>query len=180
MSLSDLAAIGSLVSGIAVLGSLVYLSLQVKQSERNQQAAIRQGRTGRSVDISLALTEPSVADAVMKGRTGAADMTATQASQFLGICGAIFGNYEDGFYQHKDGLLNDSAFDSLVVLMRSTFRFPGNRAMWTIIRGQYGSEYVDCVDKIVSETPLVTIPTGGSFLDFWNAAVQAELSKASS
>src|SRR6185369_1973473 len=37
MTLSDLAAIGSLVSGFAVLISLVYLSLQVKQTERNQQ-----------------------------------------------------------------------------------------------------------------------------------------------
>ena len=37
MSLSDVAAIGSLVSGVAVLVSLVYLSLQVKQAERNQQ-----------------------------------------------------------------------------------------------------------------------------------------------
>jgi len=180
MTLSDIASLGSLVSGIAVLISLIFLSLQVKQSERNQQAVIRQGRTGRSVDITLAQTEPSVADATVKGRLCAADITATQASQFLGICAAIFSNFEDGFYQHKDGRLNDSAFDSLVVAMRSTFRFPGNRAMWTIIRGQYGSEYVDCVDKIVSETPVMTLPTGGSFLNLWNAAVQAELSKASS
>jgi hypothetical protein len=43
MSLTDLASIGSLVSGVAVLVSLIYLSLQVKQAERNQQASIRLG-----------------------------------------------------------------------------------------------------------------------------------------
>lgn len=41
MTLSDFAAIGSFVSGGAVLVSLVYLSLQVRQTERNQQASIR-------------------------------------------------------------------------------------------------------------------------------------------
>ena len=44
MSLSDLASIGSLVSGVAVLGSLIYLALQVRQTDRNQQAAIRHSR----------------------------------------------------------------------------------------------------------------------------------------
>src|SRR5689334_6518225 len=43
MTLSDLAAVGSLVSGVAVLVSLVYLALQVRQSERNQRAVLNQG-----------------------------------------------------------------------------------------------------------------------------------------
>ena len=48
MSLPDLASLGSFVSGIAVLGSLVFLYLQmrqigaqIEQAERNQRAAIR-------------------------------------------------------------------------------------------------------------------------------------------
>jgi hypothetical protein len=48
MSLSDLAALGSFVSGVAVLVSLVFLyfqlrqvGAQVQQAERNQQAMIQ-------------------------------------------------------------------------------------------------------------------------------------------
>ena len=47
MTLSDLASIGSLVSGAAVLGSLIYLALQVRQTDRNQMAAIRHSRVTR-------------------------------------------------------------------------------------------------------------------------------------
>ena len=43
MSLADLASIGSFISGIVVLVSLVYLGLQVRQAKFHQQAAIRQG-----------------------------------------------------------------------------------------------------------------------------------------
>jgi hypothetical protein len=51
MTLSDLAPIGSFISGLAVLVSLVFLCFQrrqvgaqVQQTELHQQASIRQGR----------------------------------------------------------------------------------------------------------------------------------------
>jgi hypothetical protein len=40
MTLSDLAAPGSFISGIGVIVSLVYLALQVKQAKLHQQGAI--------------------------------------------------------------------------------------------------------------------------------------------
>ena len=68
MTLSDLASIGSLISGTAVLVSLVYLSLQVRQTERNQQASIRQGRINRAVELMTARMEPTVAEAAGQRR----------------------------------------------------------------------------------------------------------------
>jgi len=58
MSLSDLASLGSFVAGFAVLTSLVYLALQVRQSERNQQISIRHSRVSRTVELHLALATP--------------------------------------------------------------------------------------------------------------------------
>jgi len=53
MSLSDLASLGSFVSGLAVLISLIYLAIQVQQAEQNQKAQIQQGRAARLVDLQL-------------------------------------------------------------------------------------------------------------------------------
>ncbi len=55
MSLSVLASLGSFVSGFAVLISLIYLALQVRQTERNQQVSIRHSRATRIVELHLAL-----------------------------------------------------------------------------------------------------------------------------
>ncbi len=60
-SLTDLASVGSLISSVAVLISLIYLALQVRQAEKNQQASIRQGRATRAVDIILAAGDPALA-----------------------------------------------------------------------------------------------------------------------
>jgi len=74
MTLSDLAALGSFISELAVLISLFFLyfqlrqvNVQAQQAERTQQATIRHTRAARIVDIALASAELSWADAVRKG-----------------------------------------------------------------------------------------------------------------
>jgi hypothetical protein len=83
MSLSDLASVGSLVSGVAVLGSLIYLALQVRQTERNQQASIRHSRVTRIVDMQLARLDPGVGDAFRRGLQNPDEITQTELDQFL-------------------------------------------------------------------------------------------------
>ena len=41
MSLNDLASIGSFVSGMAVVISLIYLSIQIRQNTRHERAAMQ-------------------------------------------------------------------------------------------------------------------------------------------
>ena len=174
MSLSDLAALGSFISAIAVLISLIYLSLQVKQAERNQQASIRATRVTRIIDIYMRLAEPSMSEAVVRASAGAADVTDAQVRQFSFYCGARFYNAEDSFNQHEEGLLNQRAFDSLVVGLKSSLSQAGMRAYYKRQRAAFGREFVDFVDKLLAETPL------SPSLDVvaqWRADVAAELAR---
>jgi hypothetical protein len=90
MSLSDLASLGSFVSGFAVLFSLIYLALQVRQTKRNQQIAIRHSRASRIVDLQLALADPAVADAWLHGSGSPQEITQTELGQFINLCRALF------------------------------------------------------------------------------------------
>ena len=162
MSLSDLAALGSFVSGIAVLASLVFLffqmrqmTAQLRQSERNQQAIIRQGIRTRAVDLNLARTEPSAADAIAKGYAGAVDTTPTQYEQFAGAALAYLIHVEDCFFQHQEGLLIDSAFATVRGGLKRRLSTPGLRQIWTDSRDTFHSTFRKFVDEIMAETPLV-------------------------
>lgn len=104
MSLSNLASLGSFVSGVAVLVSLVFLyfqlrqvNAQVRQSEKNQQALIKQGHTNRIVDIDLRLSDASVAEAGFKVRSRSDDLTAVHVRQFLAVANAYFVHCEEAF-----------------------------------------------------------------------------------
>jgi hypothetical protein len=182
MSLSDLASIGSFISGLAVLISLVFLyfqlrqvGLQVEQAERNQQAAIRQGRVARMVEINMASIEPSMADAFLKATSGAEDISPVQAFQFMSFYRSIFSNVEDGFYQHSEGLLNETAFSNLVVAVKSGFSTPGQRAAWTLASQSYGREFVEFMNERMAETRAIAPP---DFLARWRAAIAVQMSEA--
>src|SRR5215472_10615495 len=142
MSLSDLASLGTFVSGLAVLASLVFLFFQmqqmreqVKQTERNQQALIQQGVRTRGAQLQLTRTEPSAADAYAKGVSGAEDISTTQYEQFSGYVSAYLVHLEDAFFQHKRGLLTDDAFLTVRGGLKGMLARPGVRQYWENSRG---------------------------------------------
>ena len=56
-------SLGSFISGIAVLASLVYLALQIRQNTKHSQALIQQGRAARIADTALRIAELRADDA---------------------------------------------------------------------------------------------------------------------
>jgi hypothetical protein len=174
MSLTDLAAIGSLISSVAVLISLIYLALQVRQAEKNQQASIRQGRATRAVDIILAAGDPALAEALPKGTAGAADITQAEFGQFAAIYGAFLASAEDTWLQHKEGLLSEAVFASFAASWRQTLAQPGVRALWTLRRVGFEAGFAKFMDRLMTEAP-ATPP--GDFLAAWKAQVANEMAR---
>jgi hypothetical protein len=151
MSLSDLASLGSFVSGVAVLVSLVYLALQVRQAEKNQQANVRQQRASRTVTLNMGIaTEPSLVEAVGKAINGDKDVSRSQLSQFWFYSLAIFNSVEDSFYQHRDGLITDRDFSAVMNGARRTFAISGFRVMWKWQRANYGQEFAEFMDTLLA------------------------------
>ncbi len=184
MSLSDLASLGSFVSGLAVLVSLIFLyfqlrqvNAQVQQAERTQQATIRHTRAARIVDIALASAQPSWAEAVRKGTHGDLDISATQLWQFTNYMVARLSNAEDAFYQYREGAFDKAAFDRFVVRMKMMLNATGMRAMYKSQRPNFGCEFVAFMDKLLSE---VSVAPAVDLLAQWKAGVAAERSQAAS
>jgi hypothetical protein len=76
MTLSDLASIGSLVSGVAVLVSLIYLALQVRQAEKNQRALMNQGTVARVSESILGFAQPALNAISTRVHSGGIDFSA--------------------------------------------------------------------------------------------------------
>jgi hypothetical protein len=185
MSLSDLASLGSFVSGVAVLASLVFLFFQmrqmteqVRQAEKNQQAAIRQGRAAILIDMNLRTAE-GLSDVVVPIGNGGVPASVTQLRQYLATAQAAFLLYEEEFDQHEMGLMSDSTFASFVRNMTGLMRMPGMRVVWrTVIRERYGDKFAQFIDKIIAETRPIGLIDHGS-LERWSAEIAAELAQSS-
>lgn len=168
MSLSDFASIGSLVSGLAVLVSLVYLGLQVRQADKTLRASARQMRVAQSTQLLLGLIDPSIMPVFVKGMSGDNDMSLTELVQFSQIVRSILLGAEAYFQNHRDGLIDAKTFDTGTI--RPVASAPGFRIAWWSLRGGFAKDFQDFVDGIIRETPL-----GGPPLtpQSWNAAIAA-------
>ena len=171
MSLSDLASLGSFVSGVAVLISLVYLALQVRQAERNQRGLMQQGRAERQADHALRLAEPGLAEVYFKGVMQPEDLSAAEADRFFSICRASFLSAEDSVLQHKAGLLDEAAYRTFLAGWSFVAALPGVCAAWRITSQLYGSEFASVMDGLTREAgPSLS---DDERLGVWKAAVRS-------
>jgi hypothetical protein len=97
---------------MAVLVSLVYLSLQIRQNTKHSQALIQQGRAARITDVALRLAELRGDDGLHRCFEGWPEASDKDVSRFLNVARAVFISAEDSFLQSEEGLLNPTAFNS--------------------------------------------------------------------
>jgi hypothetical protein len=177
MSLSDLASIGSLVSVVAVVVSLIYMSQQTRQNTKHTKAQIQQGRTGGITDWLNALaSDPSLLDIYLRGTAGDPLLSDVDAARFVVLSTARFYSYEDQFYQHKEGLLDDVRYTGVLKAAKSSLKYPGSRASWTMMRDTFDAGFQTFMDDIMRETRVEPAANFGSAFKSLSAV---ELSRVS-
>ncbi len=175
MSLENIFYLSQSIASVAVVGSLIYLALQVRYAERSQRGIMQQGRADRTSSAALALADPELARVWSKGLSGDEELTPVEFMQWMLLCRASFLSGEDSLLQHKAGLLSPSAFKSYAAGARFYMANPGMRAAWKLSRAQFGSEFRSFGDSLVNE-PLAT--RGVDMLSEWKTLVQADKNAA--
>jgi hypothetical protein len=177
MNLTDLASIGSLLSGAAVLGSLIYLGLQVRQTEKNQQALVQQGRAQRVGNAVFNLAGEEISALYHKGARRPETLTGPELDRFLMICRAAFLSAEDSYIQHEAGLMNATAYASFVAGVHANLSSPGFRAAWSLLSPYFGAGFVAFMNTHIAERPLPVAPPDP--LERWKAVVSGLYAGAS-
>jgi hypothetical protein len=154
MSLQEISYICQIAASVAVVGSLIYLARQVRQAERNQRAIIQQGRADRTAAGAFALAAPQMASVFSKGKSGK-QLTHEEFEQWMMMCRAVLFGAEDSFLQHEAGLLDKSAYESVLAGAQFNLASPGVRASWKLLSGQFGREFREFVDASIERTPVV-------------------------
>jgi hypothetical protein len=172
MTLTDLASLGSFVSGVAVLISLVYLALQVRHAEKYQRAQISHSRATRGIDLQTTFSAPGLAEIVMRARKGVPDLAEMELYVFSAYQTALFSHWEDSFYQHAEGLMGDRAFKTATNLMSASLTNVATRVAWRRSNSAFHADFRRFIDGLQSQAPVTPFDVA---LDGWNAEVAAGL-----
>ncbi len=154
MSISDLASIGSLVSTAAVLVSLIYLSLQVKQAAKNQRAAMVNATSARTGDQLFRLSEPHNADLFARVLTSEEAYSETEIVKLVNVLTALVLGVEDSYLLSLQNLIDESMLETNLRLADVTFSLPVPRALWPFMRDSFVPDFVLFFETRMNRTPL--------------------------
>jgi len=159
MSLSDLAAIGSFVSASAVLVSLIYLAIQVRQAEKNQRAVLNQGYITRVTDYLRWYAESPINELRARVMAGDTSFTAEELLRLQLALRVTLLSAQDAYLQHKAGLVDAMTLDNSMRSIRITWlNLPVYRALWRQQAPTIAPEFAAVIESMLRETP-VTQPS---------------------
>jgi len=144
VTLSDLASIGSFVSGVAVLISLVYLASQVRQGNRATRAEIHQNiLTGWLSAGNLVTQNAEVFARGLAADAGKFDaMSDADKLVFVTVAMAMFRHYENVFLQNREGYVRSEDWNAWTTHLLMYFNMQGVRYWWTMRRSSFSPAFV--------------------------------------
>ena len=111
MSIDQLGSIGEFVSSIAVVASLIYLAIQVRQNSRETRLASVQRVLEASRDTILKLSDAETQQLFERARNGLEELDEIDKRRFHQIRIAELRNIEIAFLMNAEGVLDDESFE---------------------------------------------------------------------
>lgn len=131
MSLSDLAAVGSFVSGVAVLASLIFVGFQLRQNTQAVRAAASQAHSQNWQQITMSVVE--CADFAHIRRRGLVDidsLTDDERVRFYAFAGATLRFFEGARLQWLHGQLDNEHWHNVEKTATDFAATSGYKAYW--------------------------------------------------
>lgn len=154
MTLEDLGNVGEFVSAIAVVLSLIYVALQIRQNTRHLRASNYQQILVASVEFRRDLALSPAAAGLMEHVREHDDVPLEARPQFHQLAVGLLRLYENIHYQYRRGLIDPDLWPAWVATIDVfLMRAPG-RESYLRERGIFDSHFCDYVDNRIRELEL--------------------------
>ena len=138
---------------MAVVASLVYVGLQVRQSNTLARVDTEMRNSSNAADFTaLVVADPSLADLWQRGLRGREPLDEREQNRFNLLLGSLFYRLEGVFFQYRRGLLTAAAWRAWEELILATQRSPAGRFWWGEVRFPFSRDFREHVDALLAAT----------------------------
>jgi hypothetical protein len=132
MSLEDLGSIGEFVAAIAVVLSLIYLALQIRQNTESVRASTFHESASRAGDLIRAIAERKELTHIVRMGLGGPGQLEDDDDRlrFMMLLFAVFRGYDDLFFQYRAGTLSPESWAAYRNSLRTILGNPGFPLFW--------------------------------------------------
>ena len=153
MDLAQLANLGEFVGGVAVLVTLVYLAVQIRQNTKTVAANTQTGLYESWASFSShVIQDPGVAALVVAAGDPDASFSPEDAVRLEWLSVRLFGQWENAYAQLREGVFDPKHWVAYDALYRAWTRSHHFRIHWETHRDWYFEEFVRYVDGVRDDT----------------------------
>ena len=153
MNWEAVGALGELLGALLLLGSLMYVGLQLRETRKQMQAAAGQARADSMIELWKVRFEPGFMRAESKASENPESLTEEEVAMLINFMAMFFTFMQNNYYQRKAGTLaedQEGALDSMPLVANNAFY----RERWekAKVAGVFSEEFVNHVDKVLAST----------------------------
>jgi hypothetical protein len=149
MNWEAIGAIGELIAALVVVVTLIYLSVQLRQSIRATHAATFQSATDSFVAINLAIANDESLVRLFSGQ--GSPETKEDRTRFNFIMLSLFRVRETVFFQVMEGTTDPRAWERVEPGLKLNLTGEHTRAWWKSNAYGFTSEFVAYVDSLLEQ-----------------------------
>jgi membrane peptidoglycan carboxypeptidase len=145
-----------IVGIFAVVASLLFVGLQLKQSQDIALSQASQARTAMSIETLISTTEnANYISAVAKGRDGRhSEQTIVEQVTMSQYARAVLMSYEDQTFQYNNGFLTDERWEAVRAALKNFLRHDSNmpvRQTFERLPARYSASFQEIVYELLAE-----------------------------
>ena len=152
MALVEFYYIAEIVAAVAVIGSLVYLGIQVKGNTRALQATAAHSfvDTNHSF-VGLINQSPVLGDILVRGHKSLSNLEDGEIAQYSAFHDQCVMTMESNYYLMRDGVLDKRLWDTHEVALLELLNMPGMQEWWKNRSHWFSQEFSEYVNQRFSE-----------------------------
>jgi hypothetical protein len=155
MNWEAIGAVGEITGAILLLGSLIYLGVQIRDTKRQMSAAGAQARSDALRDLMKERMSEPYLEAHIKSLNNPTDLTEKERFVLGNWLYMFLSFMENSFYQRAVGMLDETqkgALDSMPLVTGSDLHIE----MWENYKqaGLFSETFLQHVDRLIRERPI--------------------------
>ncbi len=148
MTLEDLGNLGELLGALAVVISLVYLAIQIRQNTRAVRSSAEHTVFQSAIDLDRMLVSDRELTRIWNlGRSNPDELNQEEERQFRRLMSMFYRNFENLYLQHENGLVDDRVFATWKTIIIQVSQQPGAIHWWQSYSEVLIEEFRDFVEK---------------------------------
>ncbi len=151
LTLENIYFIGQTIAAVAIVVSLIYVGLQVRQNTTATQTASAQAYVSSDNEIvGLINASPKLADVLHQGANGLSALKGGDLIRFMAFLDVLFISYQSFHLQWKRGTLDEALWNIYKHAIIDLLQQKGQQDWWAKRRHWFSPEFLDYVEQAMT------------------------------